>query len=116
MSKRVPELILKEMIAQIDAIIAFTGDIDKDTFMNTLQIQYATDRAFEILGEACKQLPGTFIINYPQVEWHKVIAFRNLLIHEYFRVERNIQWNIIHLNLPQLKIDLTHILQEYTNT
>jgi uncharacterized protein with HEPN domain len=84
--------------------------MDFDEFMEDLKTQYAVDRCFEIIGEATRQLPEQFYLDHPEIEWQKMIAFRNILIHEYFRVERKIQWNIIRNILPVLKPKLENLL------
>ncbi len=77
--------------------------MDWQQFSTDLKTQYAVDRSFEIIGEATRQLPDDFMQKQDHIEWNKMIAFRNLLIHEYFRVEREIEWNIIQHTLPELK-------------
>lgn len=45
------------------------------------QLEYAVMRAFELIGEACIRIPEEIRNQCPQVEWRKIIAFRNFLIH-----------------------------------
>lgn len=85
---------LTDIINNIEIVIAFTNDFNFSTFNDDIKTQYAADRCFEIIGEAARNLSEGFVINNPGIEWHKLIAFRNVLIHEYFRVDRSIQWNI----------------------
>ncbi len=41
----------------------------------------------QIIGEASNNLSQKLIANYPQVPWAEIIAFRNILVHEYFRID-----------------------------
>ncbi|MBI2271895.1 MAG: DUF86 domain-containing protein [Bacteroidetes bacterium] len=34
------------------------------------------------------------------IEWEKIIALRNFLVHEYFGVDDSIIWDIINKDLP----------------
>ncbi len=110
MSKRNEKVILLDIILNIRHVLDFTSHIDFATFETDIKTNYAVDRCFEIIGEATRQLPDEFMIQHQNIEWQKMIAFRNVLIHEYFRVERQIQWNIIKQNLPQLLEKLQNLL------
>jgi len=112
MSKRSEKTIIFDILLNLNSILEFTDAMDFDKFMKDLKTQYAVDRSFEIIGEATRQLPEQFILDHPEIEWQKMIAFRNILIHEYFRVERKIQWNIIQNILPTLKPKLENLLKD----
>lgn len=48
---------------------------------------------------------------YSQINWQDIIDFRNLLVHEYFRVDLQIVWQIIEKEIPILKKQINSILQ-----
>ena len=48
---------------------------------------------------------------YPEINWRDIIDFRNLLVHEYFRVDLKIIWQIIEQEIPNLKKQINSILQ-----
>ncbi|MCH5600667.1 HepT-like ribonuclease domain-containing protein [Niabella ginsengisoli] len=102
MPKRSDFILLADIIQNIQLAIHFSEGLKLEMFKNDLKTQLATDRCFEIVGEAARNLSTDFINNHTNIEWHKLIAFRNVLIHEYFRVDRNIQWNILKTALPPL--------------
>ena len=56
---------------------------------------YAVVRNFEIIGEASNYLSIEFKLKNKEVEWRKLIDFRNILIHHYFGVNYEILWDII---------------------
>jgi uncharacterized protein with HEPN domain len=109
MPKRIDEILLTDIINNIEIVIEFTNGFTFPSFNADIKTQYAADRCFEIIGEAARSLSDDFINNNAGIEWHKLIAFRNVLIHEYFRVDRNIQWNIITNTLPNLLSKLKEI-------
>jgi uncharacterized protein with HEPN domain len=41
-----------------------------------------------------------------------IIDFRNLLVHEYFRVDLKLIWQIVEQELPILKQQINSILQQ----
>ncbi|MEX0967661.1 MAG: HepT-like ribonuclease domain-containing protein [Bacteroidia bacterium] len=79
MSKRSEKAILQDIIMNIQAILDFTRGMEWDQFSTDLKTQYAVDCSFEIIGEATRQLPESFLHSHPEIEWQKMIAFRKLI-------------------------------------
>ena len=57
-------------------------------------------REFEIIGEASKYLLNENIL---QQEHRVVVDFRNVIIHEYFGIDPDEVWDIIHYKLKNFK-------------
>ena len=80
--------------------------------------QFSVDRktiravAYEIgiIGEAASRIPAEVRTRYPNVPWEKMQAIRNVLVHEYFRLDVAINWQTMTQNLPPLVILLEDIL------
>ena len=70
----------------------------------------ATLRQLEIVGEASNHLSADLTDNHPEIPWHSVAGFRNIVVHEYFRVDEFLVWNIIKYNLPILKAKVEQLL------
>jgi uncharacterized protein with HEPN domain len=69
-------------------------------------------RNLEIIGEAAKNIPTGIKEKYPDVEWKKVSALRDILAHEYFGIDLEILWDIIKNKLPDLKRKLSPIVKK----
>jgi uncharacterized protein with HEPN domain len=65
----------------------------------------------QIIGETSSSLSQKFIAKHSRVSWAQIIAFRNILIHEYFRVDLKTVWKIIERDLPNLKSQVEDILR-----
>jgi uncharacterized protein with HEPN domain len=63
---------------------------------------------FIVIGEMANKLSDEFKSSCPDTEWRKIIAFRNFIAHEYFGIDPEEVWEIIHSKLPQLIKDLEH--------
>jgi uncharacterized protein with HEPN domain len=48
--------------------------------------------------------------NYSAIQWRDIIDFRNLLVHEYFRINLQIVWAIVEHQIPILKSQINTIL------
>jgi len=60
-------------------------------------------RELEIIGEAANNVSEKFRRDNPKIPWHKMIGIRNILIHEYFGVNKKIIWQTCQKNIKDLK-------------
>ena len=78
-----------------------------------------TDRTFaillthlmEIFGEASARIPEEFRESHPEFDWQEAVNFRNVLIHQFDRINYNLLWLAIQDELPMLIHQLEIILQ-----
>ena len=66
-------------------------------------IQDAVIRQLEIVGEASRQIPSSIKMKFPDIPWRDINGMRNKLVHEYFAVDRETVWNVLSLELSDLK-------------
>ncbi|MFM6180126.1 MAG: DUF86 domain-containing protein [Dolichospermum sp.] len=83
----------------------------KEEFMQTKMIQDAVIRNFEIIGEATKRLSPELRSKYSDVPWQQMAGLRDVLIHDYLKVNLNLVWQIIEQNLSDLKRQVAAIMQ-----
>ena len=69
-------------------------------------------RSMEIVGEAARQVPPEFRERHPYIPWTLIVDFRNLLIHEYNRINIDKMHKIIREDLPILIPQLEAILAD----
>ncbi len=72
-------------------------------------------RNFEIIGEASKRIPDDFKTEHPEIEWRRIIGFRNRIIHEYFGIDYENLWRIKNENIPILSEFMEQILDNLNN-
>ena len=63
-------------------------------------------------GIADDMLTTTFKDAHPEVAWRDISGMRNFLVHEYFRVDSDTVWAVIHSEIVELKEHITHYLAE----
>ena len=83
-----------------------------DDFMQDSKTIDAVVRNFEIIGEASNRVPDDFKSDHPEIEWRRIIGFRNRIIHEYFGIEYENLWRIKNENIPTLSEFMRQILDE----
>lgn len=88
----------------------------REAFMQSRIYQDAVIRNFEIIGEAAKLVSPELKQAHPDVPWHRVSGLRDVLIHQYHRVDLEVVWQIIEGDLPDLKQKTAVILGELDDT
>ncbi len=90
---------IQHAIAKIGAYLA---GLDFEAFLADERTQDAVIRNLEIIGEAARALPDEVKQQTPEIEWRKITALRNLLIHEYFGVSMQVVWDVAANKLDHL--------------
>ena len=82
-----------------------------DQFRADLQLRWAVERGFEIVGEALTQLRKVEpAIAETITDWRAIIGFRNVLIHAYAAVNSDKTWDNAVNELPVLERELDALL------
>jgi len=105
----------KDRLLQIEnAIIrieSFIAGISEDDFIKSSLISSAALFQFSVIGEAVGNVEKSLLDKYPY-KWYKVKAFRNLISHEYFRIELSAVWEVVIKDLPELKEMIRKMLNQ----
>lgn len=88
----------------------FVGDMSRKDFEQDELVRLATQKALEVIGEASNKLTPSFRRQHADLEWTKMIAMRNLLIHNYGDVDAAIVWDVVKNKLPDLLERLTPLV------
>jgi len=101
---------VSDILKAIRLIFSFIEQQDFSTFSASDLLQSAVIRQFEIIGEAAGKISEETQNNFSNVEWHSIKSFRNMLIHEYFKVDAAEVWTSIQIDLPVLNEQMNEIL------
>lgn len=104
-------LYIEDILESINKIQNYTKDMSFRKFSKEEKTIDAVVRNFEIIGEATRQLKEEIKKKYSDIEWNSMIAFRNVIIHEYFGIDMEIIWDIIQNNLTPLKQKIQNLLR-----
>ena len=55
------------------------------------------------LVENIKNITSDFKDSHPEIKWHRIIGFRNGIVHEYDKTDYSIVYEIITINLADLR-------------
>lgn len=101
-SRRAAKL-LWDVRAACESILEFTNERNLDDYSSSRLLQAAVERQFEIIGEAMSVLRRKSPEAAERVpDLDKMVAFRNILAHEYDRVRAPIVWQTVEVEVPEL--------------
>jgi uncharacterized protein with HEPN domain len=95
----------------IDRIDSYTAD-GKTAFINDLKTQDAVLRNLHTLSESVQHISEELRAQYSELDWRAIIAFRNVVVHDYLGIDLNQIWDIIERDLPDLKHTIASMLDE----
>ena len=82
----------------------------KDEFVQDADKQDLVVHSLEIIGEATAHISDDFKKEHSQILWREMKDARNLLIHQYFRIDPEEIWTIAVTDIPSLTEDLEKIV------
>lgn len=101
---------LNHILDAIHAIEEYINGISFEEFSSSSEKTFATVKQLEIIGEAANRISEETRDMQSNIEWTKIIALRNILVHEYFVIDHSIIWEIVEDELIVLKIQVEELL------
>lgn len=103
---------LVDILQASEEIQKFTLGLDFSSYQDSPVTQRAVERDFEIIGEALSRIKRTdpAVVLNTISEHHRIIGFRNILIHGYDMVDEAIVWSAVKNHLPILIQEIHNIL------
>ena len=96
---------------EADYLLAQTAGLTRDEFVANETLRRAFVRSLEIVGEAAKKIPEEFRAQYPTVEWRAMSGMRDRLIHDYFGVDYELVWDVVHNRIPELRRQIASMIE-----
>ncbi len=106
------KIFLGHILDNIEKIENTFAGLSETEYSKNVDIQDATLRRLEVIGEAVKNLPPAFRKKHVGVPWKKMAGIRDVLIHEYFGVDMYLVWKISVTDIPKLKKQILKIVEK----
>jgi uncharacterized protein with HEPN domain len=72
---------------------------------------YAVLHALQCIGEAGSRLPSEIVDRAPEVPWAKIRGMRNVIVHDYTGIDKDIIRQTVMQWLPELRVAVEAISQ-----
>lgn len=113
MSEKKPAAYLWNALEAATRIERFTADRSFQDYLADEMLRAAVERQFGIIGDAMsriKRIDPVLATKIPDLQ--KIIAFRNIVVHEYYDLKHEKVWESIQHGLPRLRTLLERLLAE----
>lgn len=101
---------LLDALDQTDLILDFAKS-GQDIFLVDMLVQSAILHRLALLGEAFRGVSLELREAHPEIPWNQVVAFRNIVLHEYFGIDLTLVWAIVAEHIAPLRTGIKLILQ-----
>jgi uncharacterized protein with HEPN domain len=105
---------LEDILSAIAAIERYVQQ-GRSAFDEQELIQVWVAYHLQMIGEAANSLSTDLKTQHPEIPWMQIIGLRNLLVHEYFRIDPQILWDITQTDLQPFKIAIQAIQETLEN-
>lgn len=93
---------LWDMLDAARAIERFVKSRVLSDYLADRMLRGAVERHIEIIGEAANRVSLAFREAHPEIPWQRIIAQRNVLVHEYGEIDDALIWRVATTRIPDL--------------
>ncbi|MBN2160543.1 MAG: DUF86 domain-containing protein [Spirochaetes bacterium] len=102
----------KHIRDEIQFLMKHSGGLALERLISDQILLRAFIRSIEVIGEASKKIPDEVKARYPAIEWKKISGTRDVLIHHYFDIDKEILWDIVTNKIPALYEEIVKMIAE----
>ncbi len=104
---------LEHILSAIQVIENGLSTYSKDELLSNPLLYYGLVKQIEIIGEAANLLTHEFREMHVDVNWRPIVAMRNVLVHDYIHISKEMLWVTITQDIPELKQHIALYYEEF---
>lgn len=81
-------------------------DVSRQSFIGDRVRMLALERSLELIGEAARRISDALRKKYPKIPWKEMIGLRNILAHDYGRIDHDKLYTTAEKEVPKLIAEL----------
>ena len=85
------------------------AEIEVAAFLRDRVSRRALERMLELIGEAARRITPACQAEHPEIPWRRIIGQRNILAHEYGRIDPKLLYRTAREDMPSLIAALERI-------
>ena len=85
----------------------------KQDFMLDSLVQDGVLRNLQTLAESSSRLSNEVKRENPRIDWRAIAGFRNILVHDYLKIDLDRVWGVVQNRLPPLKSEIEKMIREF---
>ena len=97
---------LWDMLEAARAVVDFTESLTLEEFLAASRdrqiTRLAVERELEVLGEAARRVSTRFRDEHAEIPWKETVGLRNVISHEYDKVNYTEIYRIVRKRVPEL--------------
>jgi len=101
---------LADILIASRKIQRFAAGVGRTEFEADDMRESAVARQLEIVGEAAKNVSPEFRAAHPEIPWKAMAGMRDILIHAYRTVDRDVVWTAVTVSIPALIVSLEPLI------
>ena len=99
-----------DMLEYANKVVEMMADQAQHDWNNNMTLRLAIERSLEIIGEAARRVSDTCRHQHPDIPWHDIIGQRNILAHDYGKVDDDLLYETAARDVPTLIKQLQNLL------
>ena len=107
---------LEHMLEAMDNVNEFVQGTTFEGLVGNKMLCHAIVHNIQVVGEAAYKLTKEFCALHPEVLWKDIVGLRHVLVHDYYRIDFQELWVVIHDELPPLRKQIEAILSGVSDT
>ena len=104
---------LEHMLNAISCVEEYTGSFSEEQLKEDKLRLHATIYNVQVIGEAVYKLTDVFKTEHPDTPWAVIEKMRHILVHDYYKINMEILYDVVKHDIPMLKSQLKEYIKEF---
>ena len=106
---------LQHILDAIEFVSRNLEGVTFEEFASNEVLVRAILHTLEMAGEAARAIPQEVTQLHDSIPWRGLNDFRNVIVHQYFRVELDLVWRVIHRDFLPLRPSIESLLDLFSD-